>query len=177
MSLVVSKATVIDAEVIRKIQAEAWLETYPNESLNISKEAIKNRIEGKNGKKIPQKTEAWKKIISRAGEISQVFVAKENDAVVGFCSVRIREDENHISSLYVAKSYQGKGCGKKLMQRAIDWFDNKNEILVLVASYNERAIAFYRKFGFVPTGREFDDIPGKKHSEVKIPEIEMVLKR
>lgn len=56
------------------------------------------------------------------------------------------------------------------MQKIIDWFDDSKPIVLGVVAYNERAKAFYAKWGFV-------EIPD---SEVmfdgKIPEIMMTRK-
>jgi ribosomal protein S18 acetylase RimI-like enzyme len=72
--------------------------------------------------------------------------------------------------MYVATAWHGKGVGSALMQEVIDWFDAKKPIELGVVAYNERAKAFYRKWGFEEVADSeslFDD---------KIPEIRMVRK-
>jgi ribosomal protein S18 acetylase RimI-like enzyme len=58
-----------------------------------------------------------------------------------------------------------------------DFLTDKKDIIVWVASYNEKAISFYEKLGFVKTDKDlsaqtYEISPGKY-----IPETEMVLKR
>ena len=77
------------------------------------------------------------------------------------------EGRQHVGSLYVAKEWHGKGVGGALMQKVIDWSDDKKPIELGVASYNERAKAFYRKWGFV----EVSD--SETLFANKIPEIKM----
>ncbi|MNQ66715.1 hypothetical protein D3C85_812140 [compost metagenome] len=53
------------------------------------------------------------------------------------------------------------------MQKIIDWLDESKPIVLGVVAYNERAKAFYRKWGFV-------EIPGSEALfDNKIPEIMM----
>jgi GNAT superfamily N-acetyltransferase len=76
----------------------------------------------------------------------------------------------HVGSLYVDKNWHGKGVGAALMQKVIEWFDPTKPIELGVAVYNERAKAFYRKWGF-------EEIPGSESLFAdKIPEIRMVRK-
>ena len=48
---------------------------------------------------------------------------------------------------YILPNYQNRGIGKKLLAMAIG--DNKNDILVDVIDFNEKAISFYKKYGFI----------------------------
>jgi putative acetyltransferase len=55
----------------------------------------------------------------------------------------------------VARDAQGQGVGSALMAALIDWADNWARLLRLeltVYTDNPRAIALYRKFGFVREG-------------------------
>ena len=93
-----------------------------------------------------------------SGKRGIMLVAVDGDKIVGNAIV----ERNKISryshrgevSLTVLKDYWGMGVGSELMQRLI--FLSKNagiEILELdVRIDNERAIALYKKFGFLPVG-------------------------
>lgn len=82
-------------------------------------------------------------------------------------------DENgtqQVGSMYVDKNWHGKGVGGALMQRIIEWADPAKPIELGVVAYNERAKAFYRKWGF-------EEIPGSETLfDSKIPEVKMVRK-
>lgn len=56
------------------------------------------------------------------------------------------------------------------MEKVIDWFDESKPIELGVAAYNERAKAFYRKWGF-------EEIVGSEQLfDGKIPEVKMIRK-
>jgi GNAT superfamily N-acetyltransferase len=99
-------------------------------------------------------------------------VAKDADGtIIGVTTPYI--DENgiqHVGSLYTDKRWHGKGVGAKLMEKVIAWSDPTKPIELGVATYNERAKAFYRKW-------EFEEIPGSDMLfDDKIPEIKMIRK-
>ena len=64
---------------------------------------------------------------------------------------RIEDNGAHrLGALYVRQDWQGRGVAHDLMERALAWHDaTHNTITLHVVSYNERAKAFYRKWGFV----------------------------
>ena len=58
--------------------------------------------------------------------------------------------------LCVASGWQGRGVGRKLLARLLDWADNWGGVLRVelhVHADNERAMALYRSMGFVEEGR------------------------
>ena len=56
----------------------------------------------------------------------------------------------------ILPQWQGRGVGRKLLARLLDWADNWGNVLRVelhVHADNERAIALYRSMGFVEEGR------------------------
>jgi ribosomal protein S18 acetylase RimI-like enzyme len=82
-----------------------------------------------------------------------VLVAKDGDTLAGFV-IADRSDPAipEIDSLIVAKSHRGTGVAAALMNAAMDWIGPDVPIKLGVIHFNARAIAFYKKFGFVDTG-------------------------
>lgn len=64
--------------------------------------------------------------------------------------IATRHDENDLELdwLMVEPSYHGAGVGAALMQAGVEWLGERKPLWLNVISYNERAIAFYRRFGF-----------------------------
>ncbi|MBQ6360307.1 MAG: GNAT family N-acetyltransferase [Lachnospiraceae bacterium] len=87
-----------------------------------------------------------------------LIVAKDNGRIIGFVGYGDRGDEapdiGEIFALYVLSEYYGKGVAQQLMKAGLDQLSNYRQICLWVLKENKRAIRFYRKCGFVPTGEE-----------------------
>ncbi len=172
-SVVIEKANPNDAEDVFNVQRLTWLATYPNEQAGITEHYIRVRIEGENGDRIPQKVERWRNRIETTDGSCSVFVARLNDKVVGFVAPGFIDEKRRLGAIYVLPEAQGHGIGSRLLQQAIEWHGQDDDIYLHVASYNHNAINFYKRFGFIETGKDITDEDTQGN---QIPEIEMVLK-
>lgn len=90
------------------------------------------------------------------------FFVYYNDQLAGYMKVNtdkaqseeVGEDALEIERIYIRSDFQRKGLGKYLMDKAIEIAkDKKKEKIWLgVWEYNEQALLFYEKNGFVRTG-------------------------
>ena len=91
------------------------------------------------------------------------------------CPARKQEGKGVIGAIYVLSEAQGKGVGRKLIDKAVEFLGRDRPITLEVASYNENAIAFYKHLGFEENGnlepRDMFTFP----SGAVVPEIEMML--
>lgn len=79
-------------------------------------------------------------------QFSAAFVG---EAFAGFViATRHAEDSLELDWMMVAPSFHGKGVAGALMDAGLDWLGRARPIWLNVIAYNERAIGFYRKFGF-----------------------------
>lgn len=64
------------------------------------------------------------------------------------------QSPGEIQRLYVAAAWHGRGIAQALMQACIDEMQRRGSDLVWLGvwEHNQRALAFYRKFGFVAVG-------------------------
>ena len=87
-----------------------------------------------------------------------IIVAKEGDRVVGFVGYGDRGEEapgvGEIFALYVLSEYYGTGLGRMLLEAGLQKLENYPRIVLWVLKDNARAIRFYEKCGFRPTGEE-----------------------
>lgn len=74
-----------------------------------------------------------------------ILVASLNGRLLGFVSVLSAESLIH--HLYVDSKTQGQGLGKLLLDSGIQ-FINKNPVYLNCRAKNERALNFYKKYGF-----------------------------
>ncbi|MFT9497963.1 GNAT family N-acetyltransferase [Anaerosolibacter sp.] len=75
----------------------------------------------------------------------------EKDRYIGYCISTVdKELIGEIDSLYIEQEYRKYGLGDKLMKSALDWLDsNEARIKIIgVTEGNEKALAFYEKYGF-----------------------------
>lgn len=104
-----------------------------------------------------------------------ILVAKKDGLVVGFIGYGDRGEEapdtGEIFALYVLSEYYGTGLGLQLMNEGLKQLEAYRNICLWVLKENHRAIRFYRKCGFVPTGEELFS------ANVSASEIRMLLKR
>lgn len=80
-----------------------------------------------------------------------VFVAYQENEIIGVITLAFKNTFSDIGILAVDKSYRGKKTGKKLIQKAIEETRQKgiNQIKVVTQQSNQQACAFYRKQGFL----------------------------
>ena len=85
-------------------------------------------------------------------ETMKITVAKGSDGYIGYCISTIIDGKGEIESIHVDESNRGDGVGKRLVQRHLEWMNEKNckVIGVTVSQENEATIGFYRKLGFFP---------------------------
>jgi ribosomal protein S18 acetylase RimI-like enzyme len=169
MNIKITAATPEDIIGVVQVRKEGWLSTYPNEALGITKEDIlsedfdsQERIKG------------WQGTLSNPDVLD--LVAKDGDRVVGFVIAMKGQEINKIRGLYVLSSYQGKGIGKALTDQALAWLGNGKDVSLNVATYNENAIGFYERHGFVKGTKVVAKPHELLNSGKEIPEIEMIKK-
>jgi ribosomal protein S18 acetylase RimI-like enzyme len=173
MKINIRKSVPADVYGIREVQKVTWLKTYPNREEGITVEDIKEKF------KIDETSEGKKKIEEKKKKYedrnSGIWVAEDKGKIIGFCMAIRETKHNRIEAIYVLPAYQGKGLGTQLIERAFSWLGEKKNIMINVARYNKQAIGFYKKFGFVETGRAGAlDSAARLPSGKFIPEIELV---
>lgn len=147
MSIEVRYATAADAVLIADMSRQTFYETFVDDN---TKEDMD---------KFMSEQFSREELIKEVGASGNIFLlAYEDDIPIGY--VRMREGEKRsefagkssieIARIYALKSAIGKGVGKILMQKCIEIaLENNKEIIWLgVWEKNDRAIAFYSKFGF-----------------------------
>jgi ribosomal protein S18 acetylase RimI-like enzyme len=164
--IIIRDTTVEDLLPLRTMHGQSWRDTYPNEAEGVSRQWVEERTaswitpEG-----IEKSKEYVKDIYGQPNHLHKVAV--DNGTIVGVVHVSKTKEKQHLEALYVAKKYYGTGLAKRLMDMALKWADPYRPIDLGVATYNDRAKAFYRKYGF-------EEKPGteEKFAEV-IPVITM----
>jgi ribosomal protein S18 acetylase RimI-like enzyme len=167
-----------DAETLYDINRRVWYSTYINKAAGITRYQITKRLMGKNGEMKAKKLANWKKLLSPSNKYAEVFIAKIDGKIVGYTCPGKYEGKWRVGAIYILKKYQGLGIGKLLIEKNIKWHGNSHDIYLEAATYNKRAIDFYKEYGFKETHNKItDDNALVKAGKAKaIPVIEMVRK-
>ncbi|HMQ67748.1 MAG TPA: GNAT family N-acetyltransferase [Ignavibacteria bacterium] len=151
LNIKLTKASICDLEKIRKIGIYTIIETF----------ALSNEDENTE-KYLSESFDPEKVLKELTNPDSEFFLAESDNKVIGYLKINFNKaqsdlndpDSLEIERIYVYKEYHGKGIGKILFDKALETaLRNKlNYIWLGVWENNHRAIAFYKKSGFI----EFD---------------------
>ncbi len=160
-----------DVEVITVLRYESYADAYVNEELGVTRKWLNERNSRYYS---PEYIQSWRDRYEAGkgnGTIMAWVARAKNGKIIGFATPFIQpEGIRRVGSLYVAKAWYGKGVGNALMSKVVEWHGPVETIELHVVSYNERAKAFYRKWGF-------EEVPGSETLfAYKIPEVMMVRK-
>lgn len=137
-----------DTESMIKMQARSWLDTYPNEAAGVSREWVKSHTKRW---LTPENIADFEKRVEQdmTDPNKSRCVAKTKDGrIIGTIAPHRDDKVQRVGSLYVDKKYHGTGLAQRLMSEILLWSDKNRPLKLEVATYNERAKAFYRKYGF-----------------------------
>lgn len=93
-------------------------------------------------------------------EQDAVFVARVEDSIAGYVALRAEATAMRVEQLLVAPHHEGEGVGHRLLEYAEGYAISRGSLAVrvVVEDGNERAIAFYRRCGFVPVGQQLYEL-------------------
>ncbi len=89
------------------------------------------------------------------------FAVDDDDRAVGFLLM----NDSHMEALFVDPRYHGAGIGRALVDHAGALHGT---VTTDVNEQNGRAVGFYRRLGFVPTGRSDRDGQGRPYPLVHL---------
>ncbi|WP_053369015.1 GNAT family N-acetyltransferase [Bacillus sp. FJAT-27245] len=108
--------------------------------------------------------EEWIKRIT-SSERETLFVAERNGEIAGFIIFqspdRKRLSHTGTFGIMISKEHRGQGLGKLLLKTLLDWAEKNpliEKVSLAVFSTNQRAIAFYKSFGFMEEGRKVKEV-------------------
>jgi ribosomal protein S18 acetylase RimI-like enzyme len=102
----------------------------------------------------------------------RMVVAEFGNRFLGFASLRtLGGGSAELSGIVVLQSAAGEGIGTRLLRKACDLAAKSGlaAVAVKTESFNRRAIGFYKKNGFVETGRTMEKV-GKSKVPVQVLE-------
>jgi GNAT superfamily N-acetyltransferase len=150
VDFVIDSARAEDAPALAHALLTAWLQTYPNRDVGIDEAWIRaHRGDVVTSEGIAQ----WREFIEEAERQPArclCRVVRHGEEIVGLLCGR-RDEGVRLGPMYLLRQAQGRGIGRRLMAAFLAWADGA-PIRLWVTTYNERAISFYRHYGFEDTG-------------------------
>lgn len=138
-----------DAKQMGALHADAWHDTYRGLFSDHDLDEVSSK----------SKHHQWLDYFEHAKDHHMLKGVFSGDKLVGMAmwgSSRIEglRDDWEIYMINIPGDYQRKGLGRLLMEQALtDLSPRKKSIYLWVLELNERAIAFYRSFGFTETNQ------------------------
>lgn len=166
----IRRATPDDVFGMHEVFLAGWLTTYPNEEYGITANDINYKFEQA---LLPEKLAARKLRLAEPKEDELILVSESVGKIIGVCVGVKNTDYNQLQAVYILPEFQGKGLGRLMFNEVSKIFDKNKKTIVHVASYNDKAIGFYQKLGFVSTGKITMDDKYKLRNGSVIPELEM----
>ena len=136
----VRNATVDDAPAVADVHVRSWMDTYGH----IVPAA---RFDASD---VERRTQLW----TRAAQAGNLFVAEDDDAIVGFVSVGPSSASDapggELYAIYVLPEALGSGAGTALIERAEDELRRRGfaSAILYVLDANPRARRFYERQGW-----------------------------
>ncbi|USB32305.1 GNAT family N-acetyltransferase [Paenibacillus sp. YPG26] len=151
MTIIIKKCTLEDSHLLQQISYETFNETFGHQN---SPENMNTYLE---------RAFNLKQVETELCHVSsQFYVVYWNDEAAGYLKVNINEAQSEkmgdesleIERIYVRSKFQKHGLGTYLINKARDMAieNNKKKMWLGVWEKNQKAIAFYKRMGFVHAG-------------------------
>ena len=172
MRVRIRPATVDDVAELVQVHYTTWKDTYPRLVESVTLDDVETRFMTQEGG-LKGHEARWADTITNKQSNHRVFLAENDDKIVGFVLPSIREDDaGYIKALYVLPDAQGSGVGRKLLKRSLEWMKaDTNPVYLTVVTTNPKAINLYKSYGFEITGKPEWDGEG-----IRMDEYEMIRK-
>jgi GNAT superfamily N-acetyltransferase len=94
--------------------------------------------------------ERKKDILAHGEEDVKITVAKDGPRFLGYCVSSVSGARGEIDSLYLEEELRGRGIGRKLVERHVEWMKSKGcaAIRAAVSYGHESVVDFYHRMGF-----------------------------
>lgn len=146
-NIIIRDTTFDDIPKLRVMHGAAWREAYPSPENGVSREWVEERTAGWVTPEGIERSKAhFKDIFGHSDHLHKVAV--DDDEIIGLVHIFKKGKGYHLAALYIDKNHYGTGLAQKMMNLALDWSGRGQLIDLEVATYNGRAKAFYRKYGF-----------------------------
>lgn len=145
----VRAATLDDVDALGRVHAASWRVAYADLG-----PGFLATIED------TERASVWERVLNNTAEHGDVFVSVNDEVISGFVNLRRSRDQTapetvgEVIALYVEPDAWGTGCGRALMDMAVNELHRRGftEATLWVLEQNARARRFYEIAGWQPDG-------------------------
>jgi ribosomal protein S18 acetylase RimI-like enzyme len=147
----VRKAGIGDAQDIALIHTRTWQYAYRGQLPDSFLDNIS----------VEKRLNMWTETLANSESLTKVFVATDEDEVIGFCAVCPCRDSDlgkefgELAGIYVDQHHMGKGAGTKLLERGLSELKNMGytKATLWVLASNAKTINWYESHGWRIEGK------------------------
>jgi len=162
--VLIRPATVSDARQIARVHIASWREAYADVIADVYLAHLD----------VAAREEEWRAVLADLDRSTSVWVAQEDDEVLGFASLGPSRDEDadrttvEIYTIYLEPSAWGRGVARELMRTVLADVPDGATVTLWALDTNDRSRHFYRRSGFTADGVErMEEIGGQYYREVR----------
>lgn len=146
--LVVSRATLSDAEELSSVQLKCWMETSVEKLREVSLDDF-DEMYGTYDQVVKRWQERLRDYKSNDKE-RLILLARIDGRIIGYAHVFQDKISRSIiiKRFFILNEFQGKGIGYTMMEKIFKWSKDRRPIILRAAEANHDAQRFYEKFGF-----------------------------
>lgn len=156
-----------DEIALAPMHIEAWKESYVNEKSGMTDEDVYNLM-GHVLKNTGHRRNTIAESLEQPDKVLYRVVKNSAGNIIGFLHGSKDDEYNRFDAIYLLDEAKGSGTGGKLMTEFLAWADKSKPSHLEVFSFNDHAIRFYERYGFVKVDQS------EKLYKNKFPYIEMV---
>lgn len=131
---------------------QSWKETYVTPESGLTEEMVDEKL-GHMLTNTDFRRNTISEAIKNPDKVFYRVIRSSNDQIVGFMHGSKHEEFNELDGIYLLNEVKGTGVSTKLMEEFLNWIDKSKPIRLEVFSFNDRALNFYKKYGFVKTDK------------------------
>jgi len=139
-----------DEILLAPMHIQSWKETYVSPQSGLTEEMVDELLGHMLTDTEFRKNTILESIQNPDKVLYRVVKNKAGD-IVGFMHGSKDETGNKLEGLYLLDEVKGSGIGGLLMDEFLQWIDPNKITQLEVFDFNDRAISFYTKYGFVKT--------------------------
>lgn len=168
--VVITRPSPDDAVELKQLMKTTWRAAYPSPENGVSKADIYAMTEDWDK---PDAVKRLEEDIASTPANKLRLVAKIDNKIVGQGKFIKGEAENRLATLYVLPEFQGRGIGKQLASKGLEWFGKEKDIVLEVVKYNQRAVDLYESMGFEIAGDAQNEVARLPSGAIR-PQYKMV---